>query len=69
MEPDQNGVLLARIDERVVQLQADVKRLQETMESRFITREEFQPIRLVVYGLVGIVLLSFIGALATLIIR
>lgn len=56
MGEDEN--LLARIDERV-------KSMQEELH-RFVTRHEFQPVKLITYGLAGLVLST---VLATVIAR
>lgn len=42
--------------------------LQAEHEKKFVTLDQFQPVQKIVYGLVGAILLSVIGALLTLII-
>lgn len=41
----------------------------EQDEKMFVTKSEFQPIKNIVYGMVGSVLLAFLGAVVTLILR
>lgn len=36
--------------------------------SRYVNQDEFKPIKTIVYGFVGIILVSFIGALVALVI-
>jgi hypothetical protein len=71
--------LLIRVDERTLSIE---KRLNESMSSnteriihienkideKCVTKEEFQPVRLIVYGLVGIILVAVVGALIGLVI-
>lgn len=59
--------LLIRIDERTKNL---VKRFDEfeMNQSRFVSREEFAPIQKLVYGVVGLILVSVFGALVSLVV-
>lgn len=63
-EQQQNiEVMLARIDERTKQLVEDIK----VVRSDSVTRAEFEaklnPIRLIAYGLVAVVLTAVIGSI------
>jgi hypothetical protein len=40
---------------------ATVRQIEKRMED-FVTNEEFRPIRMVVYGLVGMILMAVLGA-------
>jgi ATP sulfurylase len=58
--------LLIRIDERTRQMADEMKGLKEVV----ITRAEFAPVRLIAYGLVGLILTLVITAMvATVIIK
>lgn len=46
-----------------------MEQLREKDGSRFITKEVFEPIKKVVYGMVGLILTSVGGALLTIIIK
>lgn len=73
-EPTQaNGHLLARIDERTKAIQKDITQLRHEVEEHerttretYVTREEFRPIRFVIYGLMGITMSSVVGAVITM---
>lgn len=83
--------LLYRIDERVSFLASDfstfkneIHRLVIDMEkrfvsadefkpvkndlNRFVSKDEFEPVKLLVYGLVGLILIAVIGALLALVV-
>jgi hypothetical protein len=60
---------LAVLQNDLNHIQADVKEIKEKMESHFITKEEFDPVKKIVYGLVGIILVAVIGALVALVLK
>jgi hypothetical protein len=45
-----------------------VEELEEVLKREYVTQEAFAPVRAIVYGMVGFILLSFLGALVTLVI-
>lgn len=50
-------------------IQRDVKDIKDTLKADYITRDEFEPIKRVVYGMVATILFAFIGAVIALVIR
>ena len=50
-------------------IKADVAEIKTKMEANYVTREEFDPVKKIVYGLVSIILVAVVGALITLVIR
>lgn len=58
-------VKLARIDERT----AAMSRRLEDLTSEFVPRAEFMPVKSVVYGLVGCILVAVFTAVLTLVLR
>jgi hypothetical protein len=69
-EPDGHIIpeRLARIERDVHHMSKDVGEMKESMRE-LVTRVEFTPIKLTVYGLVGIILAAVIGALVATVIR
>ncbi len=47
----------------------DVRDIKIKLESRYITREEFEPIKRAVYGVIGLILTAVVGGLLTLLIK
>jgi hypothetical protein len=47
----------------------EIKTSLKENNDKFVTQDEFEPIRKIVYGLVGLILTGVVGALLTLIIR
>lgn len=59
---------IAVMVESVGTIKRDVSEIKEKLESHYVTKEEFDPIKKVVYGMVSLVLVAVIGALLALVI-
>ena len=65
-----------REDERIVikmasdieYIQRDVKDIKLTLRGDYITRAEFEPVKKVIYGLVGLILVAVVSAIVALVI-
>ena len=68
MTPEEHE-LLTRIDERQKRIEGWMKSLSNTLKTNYVTRTEFQPVKLLVYGFVALMLTGVVGALMTLVIR
>lgn len=75
-------IVLARIDERTLSIDKKVDAIKADIESNYVrkdvfnpirdshvTKEEFIPVRNIVYGIVGIMLTSVLVAILTLVMR
>ena len=60
---------VSTLTERIDNLIDRIDRFEEVADSQFVRRAEFEPIKLLAYGGVGIVLATVVGALLTLVIR
>ena len=67
--PEDSETTVALIAKDVEYIKKDVGDVKERLEKSYVTREEFDPIKKLVYGIVGLVLTGVVGALLTLIIR
>ena len=63
-----NETQLAVIVEKVNNIEHKVTNIENKLERDYVTQDQFQPVRNIVYGLVGLILLSVVGALLTLIL-
>ena len=61
--------LLAVLDERTGQIASDVQEIKVDLAAHFVRRDEFMPVRHVVYGMVGLILAAVAGALVMLVVR
>ena len=65
-----NGAtLLTRIDERTKQLVKDIVEIKEKLESHYVNREEFNPVKNLVYAGVGVILIAVVGAIVALVVK
>jgi len=47
----------------------DVREIKDKLEKDYVTEDEFAPVKNIVYGMVGTILLAVIGALIALVIN
>lgn len=50
-------------------IQRDIKEIKDSLKADYVKREEFLPVKNIVYGLVSVILVAVIGALITLVIK
>ena len=50
-------------------IKVDIEDINIKLDSHYVTKEQFEPVRNIVYGMVGIILVAVIGALITLVVR
>jgi len=50
-------------------IQRDVAEIKEKLEKDYVTRDEFDPVKKIVYGMVGLVLVAVVSALIALVVR
>lgn len=59
---------LAVLISKVGYIETEVKDITKKLESSYVTQDQFEPVKNVVYGLVSIILLAVVGALVGLVI-
>ena len=59
---------VATIKQAQVDLKEDTKEMHSDMKSDYVSKYDFAPVKLVVYGLCGTVLATVLGAILTLVI-
>lgn len=71
IEPDSMPVLrteLRHLTHAVARLETAVSDGEDRADKRFVTKEEFAPVRAIVYGLVALILTAVFGALIALVV-
>jgi hypothetical protein len=58
-----NKVDLALMAQDIKYIQKDVADIKRRMEADYVTREEFDPIKKIVYGIIGLLLTGLVAAL------
>ena len=61
--------LRIQMTEDAVQLKMAIDKVMATLDTKYVTKTEFTPVRLLVYGCTGTMLLAIITALVSLVIR
>lgn len=46
-----------------------VRNIENKLEAQYVTQDEFEPIKRIVYGLISVILVAVIGAMITLVLR
>ena len=59
---------IAVMAESVSTIKQDVTEIKTKLESHYVTKEEFDPIKKIVYGVVSLILVSVVGALLALVV-
>ena len=53
----------------IIHMHENIKDINNKLDSKFVTAEAFWPVRAIAYGLVGIIMVSVVGALLMLIMK
>lgn len=61
----QYDVLETKLDHLI----EDIKEIKDHMKSNFVSQDQFAPVKLVVYGMCSVIMLSVIGALMVFVLR
>lgn len=57
------------ICQSIIEIHGDIKDIKESLDKKFVTKEEFSPIQKIVMGAVGMILVAVLGALIALVIK
>jgi hypothetical protein len=49
-------------------IQRDIAKINEKLDDTYVTKDQFEPVRNIVYGLVALILIGVVGALLALVI-
>lgn len=66
---DRTDVSLAVISTDLAYIKQDVAEIKRLQQTNYVSHDEFEPIKRIVYGLVGIILVAVVGALVSLVVR
>jgi len=68
MKEKNNKVDLALMANDIKYIQKDIADIKNKMEDDYITREEFDPVKKIVYGIITLLLTGLVGALLRLLL-
>lgn len=63
------GVDIKVIQNDVGYIRDDVKEIKYSLQQNYVTKDQFDPVRKIVYGLVGLILVAVVGALLALVVK
>lgn len=69
MKKSTEEIQLAVMAEQIASIRDDVTDIKKKLESDFVVRTEFMPVRNIAYGLVTLVFTSVLGALLALVLN
>lgn len=67
-DDDSNNVKLAVITNDLSYIKEKLNAVDEKVSKNYVSKEEFEPIKNVVYGLVSLILVAVVGALVALVV-
>jgi hypothetical protein len=59
---------LAVIANDIAYMKNDIHDIKANVQQGYVTKDEFEPIKKIVYGLVGLILVAVVGALLSLVV-
>lgn len=62
-------VKMAVMSQDLLYLRTAVDKIDTKVSSGYVTKDEFTPIKNVVYGLIGLILIAVVGALVALVVK
>ncbi len=65
----QDGIDLEGLKKDVGYLVKQIDKIDERLEKDYVTQDQFEPIKKIVYGLVGTILMAVVGAIVALVIK
>lgn len=60
---------VAVILSKVSRIESDIDKINNKLESSYVTQDEFEPVKKLVFGMVSIILVAVIGAIVALVIK
>jgi hypothetical protein len=68
--PNNYDRALSRIETKLEQVETELKEIWNKLDQKFVTQDQFSPVKTLVYGMVGLVMTAFmIGLLALVFVK
>lgn len=58
-----DGMVMGKFFEKVDNIETTVNKINERLEKNYVTNDRLAPIEKLVYGMVGLILIGFVGAI------
>lgn len=66
---ESNETQLAVIKNDIQYIKSSLNSIDNKVSTHYVSREEFEPIKRIVYGLVSLILIAVVGALISTVVR
>lgn len=66
---DSSDTKIALIQQDISYMKDKLDNVDQKISTHYVSRDEFEPIKRIVYGMVGLILIAVVGALVSLVIR
>ena len=66
---DNQGIARDGMETAIQYIRRDIAEINQKLDDKYVTKDEFDPVKKLVYGMVAIILVAVIGALLTLVLR
>lgn len=66
---EKNGIVLAVIQTEIGYVKSEIVAIKELIQEQYVTKEEFGPIKKLVYGMVGLILTGVMVGILALILK
>lgn len=53
----------------IAYIKASIDEIKRHLETKFVTKTEFEPVKKLTYGATGVILVAFVGALIALVVK
>jgi len=60
---------LALIEQALDYIKKDIKDIKEELDGKYVTQDQFEPVRRIVYGGVAFILIAVVGAVIALVVK
>jgi hypothetical protein len=60
---------IGRIKEDIIKINLAFDKINDKLDNKYVTKEEFSIVKNIVYGMVGLILISFIGGLIVIVMK
>jgi hypothetical protein len=60
---------IARLETKLENISSNLIEIKSNLEKNYVTQDKFEPVRKLVYGMVGTILMAFLLSVAALLLR
>jgi hypothetical protein len=65
----QVAIDIAVMANKLNSIESDVSDIKQKLDAHYVTNDQFEPVKKIVYGMVSLILLAVVGALVALVIN